>query len=145
MQLRTHYPELIEQHRGAGSLLLTPRLDVQATFAKLFADIGRDGDVRYVQLEELIKHGLPPPSAVNSRHVQALRADLRAETLFHAVGLTSHTTILMYGKSRFLDLKEAGYGRSTVGLKRARGPTLIMGPLFFCLVRLSQLIAVGHR
>ena len=106
LQLRTHYSELIEQHRGANSLLLTPPLDAQATFAKLFADIGRDGDVRYVQLEELLKQGLSPPSAVNFRHVQALRADLRAETLSHAAGLTSHTTILMYGKSSFLELKD---------------------------------------
>ena len=116
------------QHRGAGSLLLTPRLDTQATFAKLFADIGREGDVRYAQLDELLKNGLPPPSAVTSRHVQALRADLRAETLSHAAGLTSHSTILMYGKSGFLGLKEAGHGRSTVGLTRARGSTLLIGP-----------------
>ena len=33
LQLRTHHPELVMQHRGAGSLLLTPRLDAQATFA----------------------------------------------------------------------------------------------------------------
>ena len=95
LQLRAHYPELVRQHRGAGSLLLTPRLDAQATFAKLFADIGREGDVRYAKLDDLLKGGLPPPSAVNSRHVQALRADLRAETLSHAAGLTSHSTILM--------------------------------------------------
>ena len=102
LQLRTHYPELVLQHRGAGSLLLTPRLDAQATFAKLFADIGREGDVRYAQLDALLKNGLPPPSVANSRHVQALGADLRAETLSHAAGLTSHSTILMYGKSGFL-------------------------------------------
>ena len=83
LQLRAHYPELVRQHRGAGSLLLTPRLDAQATFAKLFADIGREGDVRYAKLDDLLKGGLPPPSAVNSRHVQALRAHLRAETLSH--------------------------------------------------------------
>ena len=77
LQLRAHYPELVRQHRGAGSLLLTPRLDAQATFAKLFADIGREGDVRYAKLDDLLKGGLPPPSAVNFRHVQALRADLR--------------------------------------------------------------------
>ena len=38
------------------------------------------------------------------------------------------STILMYGKSGFLGLKEAGHGRSTVGLTRARGLTLLMGP-----------------
>ena len=57
----------------------------------------------------------------------------------------------------FIGQDEAGHGRSTVGLTRARG-TIILGPpdpypygltglvqTFFCLVRLSQLIAVGHR
>ena len=91
LQLRTHYPELVLQHRRAGSLLLTSRLNAQATFAKLFADIGREGDVRYAQLDALLKDGLPPPTAANSRHVQALRADLRAKTLSHAAGLTSHS------------------------------------------------------
>ena len=101
-------------------------LDAQATFAKLFADIGREGDVRYAKLDDLLKGGLPPPSAVNSRHVQALRADLRTETLSHAAGLTSRSTIFVYGKSGFLGLHEAGHGRSTVGLTRARGPTLLI-------------------
>ena len=144
LQLRTHYPELIEQHRGADSLLLTPRLDTQATFAKLFADIGRDGDVRYVQLEELLKHGLPPPSAVNFRHVQACGPTC-AETLSHAAELTSHTNILMYGKSGFLGIKKAGYGRSTVGLTRARGPTFIIKPPdSYGLIELVQTVLVHH-
>ena len=56
LQLRTHYPELVMQHRGTGSLLLTPTLDAQATFAKLFADIGRKDDVRYVQIDVLLKN-----------------------------------------------------------------------------------------
>ena len=60
LQLRAHYPELVRQHRGAGSLLLTPRLDAQATFAKLFADIGREGDVRYAKLDgSCCSAGLP--------------------------------------------------------------------------------------
>ena len=45
LQVRAAHPDLIQKHRGPGSLLLTPRLDTQATFAKLFADIGIDGDV----------------------------------------------------------------------------------------------------
>ena len=80
----------VMQHRGADSLLLTPRLDTQVTFAKLFADIDVEGDVRYDQLDALLEDGPPPPTAVTSRHVQALRADLRAETMFHAAGLTFH-------------------------------------------------------
>ena len=40
LQLRAHY---LMQYCGAGSLLLAPRLDAQATFAKLFADIGHYG------------------------------------------------------------------------------------------------------
>ena len=82
---------------------------MQVTFAKLFADISVKGDVRYVQAQAdaLLKDGPPPPTAVTSRHVQAQRADLRAETLFHAAELTSHSTILMYGKSSFLGHNEA--------------------------------------
>ena len=71
--------------------------------------------------------------------------DLRAETLSYAAGLTSHTTILMYGKSGFLGLKEAGHGRSTVGLTRARGPTLIMGPPDpYGLIGLVQTVLAYH-
>ena len=128
LQVRAAHPDLIQKHRGAGSLLLTPRLDTQATFAKLFADIGVDGDIRYARVEELLRHGPPAPASITARHVQALRADLRAETLSHAAGLTSHTTLLVFGKSGFIGQDEAGHGRSTVGLTRARGTTIILGP-----------------
>ena len=124
LQVRAAHPELIQKHRGAGSLLLTPRLDAQATFAKLFADIGVDGDIRYARIDELLKHGPPAPASITARHVQALRTDLRAETLSHAAGLTSHTTVLIFGKSGFIGQDEAGHGRSTVGLTRARGTTI---------------------
>ena len=60
--------------------------------------------------------------------MQDLRADLRAETLSHAAGLTSHTTLLVFGKSGFIGTDEAGHGRSTVGLTRARGTTILLGP-----------------
>ena len=125
LQVRAAHPDLIQKHRGAGSLLLTPRLDTQATFVKLFADIEVDGDIRCARVEELLEHGPPAPA---SRHVQALRADLRAETLSHAAGLTSHTTLLVFGKSEFIEQDEAGHGRSTVGLTRARGTTILLGP-----------------
>ena len=61
-----------------------------------------------------------------ARHVQALRADLRAETLSHAAELTSHTTLLVFGKSEFIGQDEAGHGRSTVGLTRATGTAIIL-------------------
>ena len=61
LQVRAEHPDLIEKHRGPGSLLLRPRLDTQATFAKLFADIGIDGDVRYARIEDLLRHGPPAP------------------------------------------------------------------------------------
>ena len=64
---------------------------------------------------------LPP------RHVQALRTDLRAETLSHAAGLTSRTTTLVFGKSEFIR-QDAGHGRSTVSLARARGTTILLEP-----------------
>ena len=118
LQVRAAHPDLIQKHRGAGSLLLTSRLDTQATFAKLFADIGVDGDIRYARVEELLKHGPPAPASITARHVQALRADLRAETLSHAAGLTSHTTLVVFGKSGF----------STVGLTRVRGTAILLGP-----------------
>ena len=128
LQQRMLYPELIQDHRGPGSLLLTPRLDSQAIFAKLIADIGVEGDIRYAQLARLLENGAPVPTAVTAQHVQALRADLRAETMSHAAGLTAHTAVLVYGKSGFLGRDESGHGRSTVGLTRARGTTIIMGP-----------------
>ena len=122
LQVRVAHPDLIQKHRGAGSLLLTPRLDTQATFAKLFADIGVDGDIRYARVEELLRHGPPAPASITARHV------LRAETLSHAAGLTSHTTLLVFGKSGFIGQDEAGHGRSTVFLTRARGTTILLGP-----------------
>ena len=128
LQVRTEHPDLIEKHQGPGSLLLTPRLDTQATFAKLFADIGIDGDVRYARVEDLLRHEPPAPTSITARHVQALRADLRAETLSHAAGLTSHTTLLVFGKSGFVGTDEAGHGRSTVGLTRARDTTILLDP-----------------
>ena len=128
LHVRTAHPDLIQKHRGAGSLLLTPRLDTQATFAKLFADIGVDGDIRYARIDELLRHGPPAPASITARHVQALRTDLGAETLSHAAGLTSHTTVLVFSKSGFIGQDEAGHGRSTVGLTRARGTTIILGP-----------------
>ena len=70
---------------------------------------------------------LCPPLSLRNMS-QALRADLRAETMSHAAGLTAHTAVLMYGKSGFLGRNESGHGRSTVGLTRARGTTIIMGP-----------------
>ena len=60
--------------------------------------------------------------------MQALRADLRAETLFHAAELTSQTTLLVFGKSGFIGYDEAGHGRSTVSLTRAGGTTIILDP-----------------
>ena len=118
LQVRAAHPELIQKHRGPGSLLLTPRLDTQAT----------DGDIRYARVADLLRHGPPAPASITARHVQALRADLRAETLSHAAGLTSHTTLLVFGKSGFIGQDEAGHGRSTVGLTRARGTTILLGP-----------------
>ena len=102
LQVRATHPDLILKHRGAGSLLLTPRLDTQATFAKLFADIGVDGDIRCARVEDLLKHGPPAPTSI--------------ETLSHAAGLTSHTTLLVFGKSGFIGPDEAGdKGHSDTG------------------------------
>ena len=56
--------------------LVASRPDTQATFAKLFADIGVDGDIRCARVEELLRHGLLAPTSIPARHVQALRAGL---------------------------------------------------------------------
>ena len=102
LQKRCAYPELCENHNGPGALLLTPRLDAQTSFAKLFADIGRQEDVRRADLATLLASSAPSPTQVTARHVQALRFDLRAETLSHAAGLTAHIAIVLFGSSKFL-------------------------------------------
>ena len=102
-------------------LLLTPRLDAQTSFAKLFADIGTQEDVRRADLATLLAPGAPSPTQVTARHVQALRFDLRAETLSHAAGLTAHTAIVLFGSSKFLGRDELGHSRTTVGLTRSQG------------------------
>ena len=72
LHVRTACPDLVQKHRRAGSLLLTPRLDAQATFSKLFTDIGVDGDIHYARIDELFKHGPPAPASITARHVQTL-------------------------------------------------------------------------
>ena len=84
--------------------------------------------VRCARVEDLLRYGPPAPASITARHVQALRADLRAETLSHAAGLTSHTTLLVFGKSGFIGTDEVGHGRSTVGLTRARDATILLDP-----------------
>ena len=69
-----------------------------------------------------------PHQQVTARHVQALRFDLRAETLSHAAGLTAHTAIVLFGSSKFLGRDELGHSRTTVGLTRSRGVTVLAGP-----------------
>ena len=121
LQKRCAYPELCENHNGPGALLLTPRLDAQTSFAKLFADIGTQEDVRRADLAA----GAPSPAQVTVKHVQVLRFDLRAETLSHAAGLTAHTAIVLFGSSKFLGRDELGHSRTTVGLTRSRGVTVL--------------------
>ena len=98
------------------------------SFAKLFADIGTQEDVRRADLATLLATGAPSPTQVTARHVQALRFDLRAETLSHAAGLTAHTAIVLFGSSKFLGRDELGHSRTTVGLTRSRGVTVVAGP-----------------
>ena len=108
LQKRCAYPELCENHNGPGALLLTPRLDAQTSFAKLFADIGTQEDVRRADLATLLAPGAPSPTQVTARHVQSLRFDLRAETLSHS--------------SKFLGRDELGHSRTTFGLTRSGWP-----------------------
>ena len=94
LQMRRAFPDLCGSHRGLGSLLLTPRLDAQTTFAKLFADIGSTDDVRSPDPSALLASRPPPPAQVTAQHIQALRKDLHADTLSHAAGLTAHTCVV---------------------------------------------------
>ena len=128
LQKRCAYPELCNNHNGPGALLLTPRLDAQTCFAKLFADIGTQEDVRRADLAALLAAGPPPPAQVTAKHVQALRFDLKAETLSHAAGLTAHTAIVLFGSSKFLGRDELGHSRTTVRLTRSCGVTVLAGP-----------------
>ena len=128
LQKRCAYPELCENHDGPGALLLTPRLDAQTSFAKLPADLGTEEDVRRADLATLLAPGPPSPTQVTARHVQALRFDLRAETVSHVAGLTAHTAIVLFGSSKFLGRDELGHSRTTVGLTRSRGVTVVAGP-----------------
>ena len=57
------YSELCNNHDGRGALLLTPRLDAQNSFAKLFANLGIDEDVRRADLAALLAPGAPSPPA----------------------------------------------------------------------------------
>ena len=75
LQKRCAYPELCKQRDGPGALLLTPRLDAQTCFAKLFADIGTQEDVRRADLAALLAAGPPSPAQVTAKHVQALRRE----------------------------------------------------------------------
>ena len=60
--------------------------------------------MRRVDLAALLAPGAPSPTQVTARRVQALRFDLRAETLSHAAGLTAHTAIVLFGSSKFLHM-----------------------------------------
>ena len=70
LQKRCAYPELCRQHDGPGTLLLTPRLDAQTTFAKLFARLDASTSVD-------IFSSVPAQVGV-SGHVQESMADVRA-------------------------------------------------------------------
>ena len=73
LQMRCAFPEICGPHRGAGSLLLTPRLDAQTIFAKLFADIGSTNDMRAADLPALLAHGPPPPAKVTAGRTYELK------------------------------------------------------------------------
>ena len=126
-QARHLFPEIGAGHRGRGSLLLTPRLDAQNLFARMFADIG-NGNLAHPRVLEQLQQTAILPSQISATHVAALKTDLRVETLSHAAGLTAHTAVLLFGSSKFLGCHEQGHSRTTVGLTRSRGVTLLAGP-----------------
>ena len=66
LQLLRLFPAILRGHDGPGSLLLTPRLDVKITLAKLIADIGTSHDDDAPTVDELQGVGplLPLPLPV---------------------------------------------------------------------------------
>ena len=65
LQKRCLHSELCRNH-GPGALL-TPRLDAQTSFAKLFADIGTQEDVRHADLATLLAAGAQQSSTAFGR------------------------------------------------------------------------------
>ena len=65
-----------------------------------------------MDLPALLAHGPPPPAKVTAQHIQALRQDLRAETLSHAAALTAHTCVVLFGSSKFLGRDELSASRA---------------------------------
>ena len=126
LHARHLFPEIVAGHRGRGSLLLTPRLDAQNLFARIFADIG-SGNLAHPRVLEKLQQTTMSLSQVSAPHVAALKTDLKVETLSHAAGLTAHTVVLLFGCSKFLGCHEQGHSR-TVGLTRSRGVTILAGP-----------------
>ena len=82
--------------------------------------------ISYQELQTCLQRTLV--AAPWPRHVQVLRFDLRAETLSHAAGLTAHAAVVLFGSSKFLGRDELGHSRTTVGLTRSRGVTVVAGP-----------------
>ena len=69
------YPEIVSGHRGRGSLLLTPRLDAQNLFTRMFADIG-NGNPAHPRVLSQLQQTMPLPSQITAAHVAALKSDL---------------------------------------------------------------------
>ena len=105
----------------------------------MFADIGSSNPAHLRVLEQLQQTAILP-SQISAAHVAALKTDLTVETLSHA-GLTVHTAVLLFGSSKFLECHEQGHSRTTVGLTRSRGVTLLVGPPDRCgLIGMLQVL-----
>ena len=100
------YPEIVTGHCGRGSLLLTPRLDAQNLFTRMFADIS-NGNLAHSRVLAQLQQIALPPSQISAAHVAASKTDLRVETLSHAAELTAHTVVLLSGSSKFLGCSES--------------------------------------
>ena len=101
--------------------LLPWRLDAQQILAKLFADLGTEEDVRRADDLDTLLAGhyqvRPGPS---------LRPTGR-DPVTRCWADCAHSLVL-FGSSKFLGRDELGHSRTTVGLTRSRGVTVVAGP-----------------
>ena len=95
LHVRTAYPDLIQKHRGAGSLLLTPPLDTQATYQALCRTSGLMVTSAMLELMSFSRMGRQPlpPSLHDTCRLSRLICELRScltgriDVAHHHVGL----------------------------------------------------------
>ena len=128
-------PEVVSGHRGRGSLLLTPRLDAQNLFTRMFADIG-NGNLAHPRV---LQQTVPLPSQITAAHVAALKP--LCYRLCLTLGCTGASSALPFGfpfciiayhmlisLAPMSDLPHACYQAATIGpLSHSSTPCVLCG------------------